>query len=206
MALALGGVLVAASGRFGQLRHQLFHIGQVVQRLAGASAVGAAVCAGQDNLASGVDEVDAALVALLVLVDQFDHGIDGQADTGGTDEFVLIIEHLVVDEHGHLVLVGHVQVDVDLVGFGHVAHAEIPDVARLLWLDLLEHALGLVVGQADIGDEESGVGAVMVHDFAQVAGHLVGVAFAGHHPVAHEGIARHHRGDQDRPHQVFLDF
>ncbi|MNE24687.1 hypothetical protein D3C80_1179840 [compost metagenome] len=177
-----------------------------MQRLARAGAVGAPFGTGQHNLASGVDEIDAALVALLVLVDQLDHGIDGEPHASGTHEAVLVVEHLVVDEHCHFVLVGHVQVDVDFIRFGHVAHAEIPDVARLLLLDLFEHALGLIVGERGVGNEKGGVGAVVVHDFTQVAGHLVGVAFTGHHPVAHEGVARHHRGDQDRPHQVLLDF
>ncbi|MNS49927.1 hypothetical protein D3C72_825590 [compost metagenome] len=46
----------------------------------------------------------------------------------------------------------------------------------------------------------------MGHDLVEVAGHLLGVLFAVDHPVAHEGVAGHHRGNQDRPDQVFLDF
>ncbi|MNN73936.1 hypothetical protein D3C81_1900940 [compost metagenome] len=40
---------------------------------------------------------------------------------------------------------------------------------------------------------------------AQVTGHLLDVLLTLHHPVADEGVAAHHRGDQDRPHQVLLD-
>ena len=34
----------------------------------------------------------------------------------------------------------------------------------------------------------------------------LGILLALHHPVAQEGVAAHHRGDQDGPDQILLDF
>ncbi|MNE82869.1 hypothetical protein D3C80_1796330 [compost metagenome] len=46
----------------------------------------------------------------------------------------------------------------------------------------------------------------MLLDLAQVAGHRLDVFLTLHHPVTHEGVAAHHRGNQDGPDQVLLDF
>ncbi|MNY21930.1 hypothetical protein D3C86_1555100 [compost metagenome] len=56
-----------------------------------------------------------------------------------------------------------------------------------------------------VGDEEAGHGAVVLLHLAQVAGHLGDILLAAHHPVADEGVAGHHRGDQHRRDQVLLD-
>ncbi|MNJ67550.1 hypothetical protein D3C77_637330 [compost metagenome] len=47
---------------------------------------------------------------------------------------------------------------------------------------------------------------MLTHDLVQVAVHLSRVPFAGQRPVTQKGVVGHHRGDQDRPHQVLLDF
>ena len=188
-----------------QHRQQRLQTGHFAEQLAAMSTHRPAVGAGQYQAAVAVGEVDGAVVAALVVVDQLDHRIHREADAGHADEVVLVIEHLEVDEEGQAVGVGHVRIDADLVGLGHVAHAEVPGIARLVLADLLEHALGLVVGAALLGDEEAGEGAVVVLDFAQVAGHGLGILLAGDHPVAQEGIARHHRGDLGRADQVLLD-
>lgn len=167
--------------------------------------MGATVGAGQQNLSTGVGEQHRALVASLVFVDQSDHRLHAQAHAGGTDEALLIIEHAVVDEYGGFVLVGHVHIDIDLIGLARLAQAEVPGVAPGVGPHLLEHALGLVVGEAAVGDEEAGAGGLTAHHGAQVAGDAPGVLLAGQHPVAQEGVLGHHRGDQHRADQVFLD-
>ncbi|MNP11791.1 hypothetical protein D3C76_1039950 [compost metagenome] len=198
-------VLELAGLRARQLGLQCFQALDLGQRLTDPRAHGAAVRAGQDDAAGAVDEVDAAVIAALVLVYQLDHRVHRQADARGTEELAVVIEHLVVDEDGQSILVGQVDIDIDLVRVLQVAHAEVPDVPWLVAADLLEHALGLVVGEGAVGDEEAGEGPVVLLYLAQVAGHLVDVLLPLHHPVADEGVTTHHRGDQDRPHQVLLD-
>mgnify|MGYP000294829003 CR=1 FL=1 len=166
----------------------------------------AMIFAGEGDAAVAVDEVHAAAVALLIGIDQLHHRVHGQAHAGGADETLLIVEYPIVDEDGQAVLVGQVDVHIDLVGCLQVAYAEVPGIARLSRADPLEHAFGLVVGVALFGDEEAGEGAVVLLHFTQVAGHLLGVLLAGQHPVTQEGVAGHHRGDEGGAHQVFLDF
>ena len=111
-----------------------------------------------------------------------------------------------IDEDHQRVAVGQVGIDVGLVGLRHVAHAEVPDVARLTLRHLLEDAVGLIVDARALGHEEAGEGVVPGGNLLQVARDLGDVALAGQHPVAQEGIVGHHRGDEDRPHQILLDF
>ncbi|MNQ48083.1 hypothetical protein D3C85_619480 [compost metagenome] len=206
MPLALHGVFIAAAVGFGQPADQVFHAVEFTEFLPDVRALRPPFGAGEHQAPEVVDEIHTALITLLVLVDQLDHGVDGQANPGRADESAVVVVDLVVDEEGQVVLVGEVRVDVDLVRILHVPHAKVPGVAGLGGLDLLEHTLGVVVGQAGVGDEERGVGAVVGHDLVEVTGHLVGILFTIDHPVAHEGVAGHHRGNQDRPDEVFLDF
>ncbi|MNG95117.1 hypothetical protein D3C79_541430 [compost metagenome] len=203
MAVAVAAaVLVAAADRLGHLPEPV----QFDQRLPGPGTVGPAVRAGQHDEPLLVDEEHLALVALLIVIDQADHRFDRQADTGNADELAVVIEHPVVDEYREAVLIGHVEVDVDLVGRVHFQHPLVPGIPRFLWVDLLQYAFGLVVDTRVAGDEERRVGLVLAHDFAQVSGDLGGVALAAQGPVAQEGVVGHHRRDQDRPHEVLLDF
>ena len=178
----------------------------VAERLADPQTMRATFRAGHQHLAVGVGEQHRALVAALVLVDQLDHRRYAQPDTGGSDEAVLVVMYLVVDEHGQAVLVGHVQIDVDLIGRLEVAQAEIPGIAPGAGLYLLEHAFGLVVGEGAVRHEKRREGVLLAHDFAKVAGHALGILLAGQHPVPQEGVLGHHRGDQHRANQVLLDF
>ncbi|MNT17132.1 hypothetical protein D3C72_1522680 [compost metagenome] len=127
-----------------------------------------------------IDEVHLTLVALLVVIDQAYHGFDRKTDAGDTDEVAAVVEHAVVDEHCHFVLVGHVQVDVDFIGRVQFQHTVVPGVARLLRVDFLHYAfLRLVVVAGGAGDEKCGVGTVLAHDFIEVPGDLRRVAFTG---------------------------
>src|SRR3546814_9003763 len=72
------------------------------------------------------DLIDRAAEPLLVVVDQVLNGIDGQTDTGDTDEVTVVIDNPIVDEDGHRVPVGQVRIDVDLVGLHHPADTKIP--------------------------------------------------------------------------------
>ena len=206
MALALDGIFIAAAVGFWQLTDQVLHVIEVAELLADVRALRATLGARQHQAAEVVDEVHAALVTLLVFVDQLDYRIDRQANAGSADETVVVVIDLVVDEEGQVVFVGEVRVDIDLVGIGHVADTEIPGIARFRGLDLFEHAFGVVVGEAGVGDKKCRVGAVVGHDLVEVASHFLGVLLAVDHPVTHEGVAGHHRGNQDRSDKVFLDF
>src|SRR3546814_19200278 len=75
----------------------------------------------EHDTAFGIDEIDRAAEPLLVVVDQVLNGIDGQTDTGDTDEVTVVIDNPIVDEDGHRVPVGQVRIDVDLVGLHHPA-------------------------------------------------------------------------------------
>lgn len=199
-------VLVAAFAGHPLFGQHIAQFGVVAQWLADPQTVRATFGAGQQHFAFGIDKQDRPLVAALVLVDQLDHRGHTQSHPGSTDKAVLVVVHLVVDEYGQAVLVGHVQVDVDLVGCLEVAQAEIPGIAPCVGLHLLEHALGLVVSEGAVGDEERGEGVLLDHDLAQVACHALGVLFARQYPVTQKRILGHHRGDQHRANQVFLDF
>gem|GEM_PF-4855376 len=143
--------------------------------------------------------------ALLVFGDERLTGIDRQADAGGAEVVALEVEDAVVDEDGQGVGVRHVRIDVDLVVLLHAAHAVVPGVARLVGADPLEDALAGVVEAALLRNEEAAEGAVAAPHLHQVARHLADVPLAAQHPVAQEGVVRHGRGDQHRPHQVLLD-
>ncbi|MNT74448.1 hypothetical protein D3C72_2132700 [compost metagenome] len=127
-----------------------------------------------------INEVHLALVALLVIIDQPHHGFDAQADTGNADKFAMVVVYAIVDEYRELVLVGHVQVDVDFVRRLHFQHAKVPGIAWFLRVDLLEHTLlCLVIVAAGAGDEISRVGVVLGRDLIEIAGELRRVTLAG---------------------------
>src|SRR3546814_15028842 len=52
----------------------------------------------EHDTAFGIDEIDRAAEPLLVVVDQVLNGIDGQTDTGDTDEVTVVIDNPIVDE------------------------------------------------------------------------------------------------------------
>ena len=161
----------------------------------------------QYQRAGGIDKIDVTVEARLVAVDDVAHGVQGQADAGGADELAVVVNHAVVDEDGHAVAVGHVDVDIRfIIGLVHGAHAVVPDVARLLRADGFQGAFRVIIFAALVRDEKAGDGAVLLLDLGQVAHDLLRLFFAGQYPVAHEGVVRHQRRDEDGAQHVLLDF
>ena len=158
-----------------------------------------------NDVAAGIDQIDAASIALLIAVDHVADRVNRQADAGCPDEVLVVVEYPVIDEDGQLVAVGQVGIDVDFVGLAHVANTKIPGIARLFRTNRLQRTPSLVVGAGFFGNKKGRHRAVVRHHFLEVARHLPDVAFSGHHPFAQEGIARHHRGDQNRANQILLD-
>ena len=206
VAVVLELVLVAAVLQPGHLREQAVEAIDIGNCFAGPVAEGAAGFTGEADHAFRVDQIHSAVKALLVGVDQLDHAFHGQADAGNAEKMLCLVEHPVVDEDGHAVLVGHVDVDIDLVGLFQLADTEVPGVTGLILGHLLEDAAALEVGTGLFRNEEAGEGVVAVLYLAQIAGDLPDVLLTVFDPVVQEGVVGHHRGDQHRAHQVALDF
>jgi len=164
------------------------------------------VVAELDDTPAQIDEIDLAFVALLILIDQATHGVNREADAGGPDVIVRVIEDAVVDEDGQCVGIGKIGVNVDLVVLGHAAHTVVPGVARFEGRHALESAFGGVVGATLVRNEEAAESAMALFHFLEESGHVRQGFLTAQDPVAHESVVCHRHRDQDRADQIALDF
>lgn len=160
----------------------------------------------QHQIALTVVKVNMPAEALIVAVHEIFYRTDRQPHARGANEITVPVQDAVVDENGHRVFIGLIEVNIKLIRRLHLANAEIPLILGIVLADDLDDAVGMVVFEGAVRDEKAADGIVSGLNLIQVAcdGGLVGLSFED--PVLHESVIGHEGRDQDWFEKVPLDF